>query len=182
MPREDGSFREYQAMHEESFLSSWLRDDVERKDGEKKKLNEEAEREEIKIGKREVERENERVDIKRMCLDRVSSDVFEDFSPISDVESVGDSFWVSSVCPCCASVCGCCGCSFLECDCVRSSSLIRIVNLLNRRPFLSPENAKQGVVLENEAETTIGSRRFELSMDCARTSAHRQDGAISGEK
>ena len=45
LPREDGDpLREHQAMHEENFLSSWLRENVERK----------AEREEGKSGKREV--------------------------------------------------------------------------------------------------------------------------------
>ena len=44
-------------MHEENFLSSWLREDVERKEEERKRLNEEAEQEESKSGNREVEAE-----------------------------------------------------------------------------------------------------------------------------
>ena len=64
--------REYQAMHEENFLSSWLREDTEREEEERKRLNEEAEeKEESNSGKREVEGETERVEIKRRCLDRV---------------------------------------------------------------------------------------------------------------
>ena len=52
LPKEDRDLlREHQAMHEENFLSSWLREDVERK-----RLNEEAE--ESKRGKRKVEGEN----------------------------------------------------------------------------------------------------------------------------
>ena len=45
-----------------------------------------------KSGKREVEGERERVEIKTRFLDRVSSEVFEDLSHVSDVESVVDSF------------------------------------------------------------------------------------------
>ena len=54
-----------------------------------------AEREESKRGKGEVEGERERVEIKRRCLDRVSFEVFMEFSPMSKVESVGDSFGCS---------------------------------------------------------------------------------------
>ena len=43
LPKEDGDLlREYQAMHEENFLSSWLREDMEREEEERKRLNEEA--------------------------------------------------------------------------------------------------------------------------------------------
>ena len=117
LPREDGDLlREYQAMHEENFLSSWLGKDVEGKEEERKRLNEEATREESKSGKREVEGERERVEIKRRCVDRVSTEVSEDFSPISEVESVGNSFGFS-VCACCAFLGACCDCFILECEC-----------------------------------------------------------------
>ena len=100
LPKEDGDLpREYQAMHEENFLSSWLREDMEREQEERKRLNEEAGREESNSGKREMEGERERVEIKRRCLDGVSSEVFEDLSPTSEVERVGDSFG-SLVCVC----------------------------------------------------------------------------------
>ena len=55
---EDGNrMREYKAMHEENFLSSWLREDVEGVKAEIQRLNEESKQEESKSGKREVERE-----------------------------------------------------------------------------------------------------------------------------
>ena len=46
LPREDGDLlREYQAIHEDDFLSSWLREDVEGKEEKKERLNKEAEEE-----------------------------------------------------------------------------------------------------------------------------------------
>ena len=46
LPREDGDLlREYQAIHEDNFLSSWLREDVEGKEEKKERLNKEAEEE-----------------------------------------------------------------------------------------------------------------------------------------
>ena len=46
VPKEDGNFlRECQAMHEENFLSSWLREDVEGKEEEREKMNKEAKEE-----------------------------------------------------------------------------------------------------------------------------------------
>ena len=55
---------------------------------EMERLKEEAEQEEGKSGKRELDRERRGVDIKRSCLDRVSGEVLEDFSPVSEVEGV----------------------------------------------------------------------------------------------
>ena len=82
LPEEDGNqLRECRAMHEENFLSSWPREDVEERKAEMERLNEEAKQEKSKSGRREVEREGERVEIKRMCLNRVSSGFFENFSP-----------------------------------------------------------------------------------------------------
>ena len=80
LPSEDGGLpSEYQVMHEENFLSCWLREDVDGKEKEREKLNKDAKEEESKSGKREVEVEGERetFDIKRRFLDRVSSEVFE---------------------------------------------------------------------------------------------------------
>ena len=55
--REDGDLlREYQAMHEEDILSSWLREDVEGKE-ERERMNKGATEEESKRGKRERWRE-----------------------------------------------------------------------------------------------------------------------------
>ena len=58
-------------MHEEKdFLSGWLRKDVRERDAEMKSLNERAKQEESKSWKREVEREEEMVEMKRGCWDR----------------------------------------------------------------------------------------------------------------
>ena len=65
LPNEEGDIvREYKAMHEEHFLSSWLREDVEgRKDREEK-----AREEESRNGKRKVGREEEKaVVVTRRC-------------------------------------------------------------------------------------------------------------------
>ena len=51
------------------------------------------------MGKDRWREKGERVEIKRRCLDRVTGEVFEDFSPTSEVESVGDPFGFS-VCVC----------------------------------------------------------------------------------
>ena len=67
-------------MREESFLCGWPREDVEEEKAEMQRLSEEAEQEEARTGKREVEREGERIEIKRRCWKRVSGDVFEDYS------------------------------------------------------------------------------------------------------
>ena len=80
-------------MHDEHFLSSWL-GDVGGKEEERERLSKEAEREESKSGKREVGEEREKVEIKRRCSDRVSREVFKDFSPISVVEI----FWCLRLC------------------------------------------------------------------------------------
>ena len=54
VPKEDGDLlREYQAMREENFLSSWLREDAEVRRGEGN-MNKEAKAEESKSGKRGI--------------------------------------------------------------------------------------------------------------------------------
>ena len=63
--QDDNHFREYKAMHEENFLSCC--EGMWKKEKQKwRGLNEEAKQEGSKRGKREVERERERVEIKRM--------------------------------------------------------------------------------------------------------------------
>ena len=69
----------------------------------------ESEQEKSKSGKREVEREGRRVEIKRRCWKRVSRDSFEDFSSVIVREDDGLSLGVS-VCACCFFVCDCCAC------------------------------------------------------------------------
>ena len=52
----EGNFiRDYQAMHEENFLSSWLREGTEGKAEEVEEMRKESKREEVKSEKREVE-------------------------------------------------------------------------------------------------------------------------------
>ena len=81
-PEEDGhQLRKYRAMLEENFLSSWLREDVEVRIAEMEKWNEEAKQEESKSGKREVEREEERMVIKRRCVNRVPAMSSRNFVP-----------------------------------------------------------------------------------------------------
>ena len=58
LPEEDGNqLREYMVMHEENFLSNWLREDMEGEKVEMEKLNQEARQEGSESGKREVEGE-----------------------------------------------------------------------------------------------------------------------------
>ena len=77
--KEEGDVaREYKAMHEEHFPSCWLREDVEGLE-ERRKATEEKARE-------------ERTLIKKRSVNLISSDVFEEFSPVGDSGSIGDSW------------------------------------------------------------------------------------------
>ena len=49
---DSNQLREYRAMHEEKFLSSWLREDVEGRKAEMERLSEEAKQEKNKCGKK----------------------------------------------------------------------------------------------------------------------------------
>ena len=70
LPEEDGNqFREFRSTHEEKILSSWLRQDVEGEKAEMKRLNEKAKQEESKSGKREVEREGEKMGDQKKVLE-----------------------------------------------------------------------------------------------------------------
>ena len=53
---------------------------------EMQRLKEEAKQEESRSGKIEVERERERVEVERRCGKRVSCNVFEDFSSVTEWE------------------------------------------------------------------------------------------------
>ena len=92
-------------MHAENFLSSWLREDVEGEEEERKRLNEEVKEEESKSGKRDVEGASERVEIQTYCMDRLSSKVFQGSLSDSEVKSVGDSFGFVCVCLLCLCLC-----------------------------------------------------------------------------
>ena len=116
--QKDGDqLREYKAMHEENFLSSWLREDVEGTEEEMEKMNKEAKEEESKRGNKEVKREKETAVIKRRCVDPIYGCIFEEFSTVEEWLSVGDSCGGScggsggfSVCACFSFVGGCSGC------------------------------------------------------------------------
>ena len=73
------------------------------------RLKEEAKQEESKSGRREVEREGRRVEIKRMCENQVSSQFTEDHSPMAEWEGEGF-LGVFGVCVCGVFVCDCCAC------------------------------------------------------------------------
>ena len=77
----------------------WLRQDLEREKAGMDRLKEEAQQENSKSGKRELEGEWRRVQSNRRCLDRVLGEVFKDFCPTAEVESVGISFGLSVCVP-----------------------------------------------------------------------------------
>ena len=57
LPKEDGDIvREYKAMHEENFLSIWLREDVEDEEERRRKVKKETREEISRTGKREGEK------------------------------------------------------------------------------------------------------------------------------
>ena len=82
--------REYRV---ENFLSGWLRGGGEEENEEMQRLNEEAKQVESKSGKRDVKREGERIEIKRRCWNRVSSDVMAEL--LSFGGSLGFSVFVT---------------------------------------------------------------------------------------
>ena len=126
-------------MHQENFLSSSLREDVEGKEGERRRMNKESR-------KREVEEKRERFDFssERTCPDRKSTKVFEFLCLVSEVERVGNSLGFSLYLPASPLVVPVVTVlSRMRMWIVRLLSLTRIVNLFSRRPFLPSENVKQ---------------------------------------
>ena len=81
MPNEEGdAAREYSAVREENFWSSWLRED---ETGEEERMAKAKQNEEEKSEKRkreEEKEENETETVKRRCEDCVSVETFEIFS------------------------------------------------------------------------------------------------------
>ena len=78
LPEEDGDqMMEYKALHEENFLSSRLREDVAGGKAEMKEWRKKDEEDESKGWERAVERETEKIVLKRRCASPVSNDVFE---------------------------------------------------------------------------------------------------------
>ena len=77
--KEEGDvIREYEATHEEHFLSSWLREDGKNKEEIIGEVGKETEEETVKKRIREEERvENDTVIFKRRCINSVSTDASE---------------------------------------------------------------------------------------------------------
>ena len=76
----------YKAMHEDNYLSSWLREDLV---GKKKERTEN--KREKKEGKK---REEERVVARRRCVNPFSGEAFEESSSVEDSDSCGNSWGV----------------------------------------------------------------------------------------
>ena len=77
-------------MHEENFLSSWLREEGKDKEERIMELDKETEEEASKKRTREGEREeNETVSAERRCVVSVSAETFDIFSQGEDSESCG---------------------------------------------------------------------------------------------
>ena len=94
--QEEGDvIREYKAMHEENFLSSWLTE--EGKDKEERirmEIDKETKEETSKKRTREEEKEeNETVSAERRCVGSVSAETFDIFSQGEDSESCGCFSW-----------------------------------------------------------------------------------------
>ena len=69
MGKEEGDIaREYKAMHEEKFLSSWLRKDVEGIEERREDREHKVREDESRSGRRKVEREEKTVGVKRKNL------------------------------------------------------------------------------------------------------------------
>ena len=94
LPEEEGDvIREYKAMHEEHFSSSWSREDGREKDEKMVKVSNENEEERDEKRRREGEKgENETLTVKRRCEGVVSVEDFEIFSQGGGLESCGDLF------------------------------------------------------------------------------------------
>ena len=80
LPEEDDVTTEYKAMHEENFLSSWLREDEKNKEERIMEVEKETREGTGKKRIREEEKEeNEMVIVKRRCVNSVSTEAFEIF-------------------------------------------------------------------------------------------------------
>ena len=78
LSNEDGDVvREYKAMHEEDFWSSWLREDEKSKEERKAEAEGKGEEEGEKRKREEEKEENETVTVKRRCEGFVSVEAFE---------------------------------------------------------------------------------------------------------
>ena len=132
LPKQTGDvIREYKAMHEENFLSSWLREDVEGKE-ERKKMEKEAREVECRGGKRKEEKEEEATVVeKRRC------DTFSQGGVRRVVGIRGVVFWVTLVVSLIVGLWPC------RVRLMRLMCLCRTLETLwNRSLFLSPESVE----------------------------------------
>ena len=89
LPKEEGDIvREYKATREEHFSSSWLREGVEGIEERRMDREEMVRLEESRSGNREAER----VVVKRRCVNLFPEVFFEEFGPMDDSGSFGDSW------------------------------------------------------------------------------------------
>ena len=82
-------------MHEENFLSSWLRKDGDDKKGRQMEADRETKEEMSKKKKKtreEEKEENETVIVKRRCVNLLSPEAFNIFSQGEVLESCGNSW------------------------------------------------------------------------------------------
>ena len=95
LPEEAGDvIREYKAMHEENFLSSWLREDGKDKEESIMEVDKETEEETGKKRIREEKKvENETVNVKSRCVGPFSVEALDIFSQVGDLESCGGLSW-----------------------------------------------------------------------------------------
>ena len=84
LPKEGDLVREYKAMPEENFLSSWLSEDVEGKEKRRRNVNKETREEVSRRGKSEGEKGGPKVVVERRCL---FGDAVEKFSQGEDSDS-----------------------------------------------------------------------------------------------
>ena len=81
-PKEEGDIvSEYKAMHEENFMSIWLREDVENKKERSRNVNKETREEVSRTGKREGEKKRTK---RWVLIEGVSSDFLGDSCGLSD--------------------------------------------------------------------------------------------------
>ena len=91
------AIREYKAMHEENFLSSWLREDGREEEERTAKVNEENEEEWREKRKTEEEKEeNKTVTVKRRCDGFVFVEAFENFGQVETWRIVVIFLWKTS--------------------------------------------------------------------------------------
>ena len=117
--KEGDLIREYQTMHDENFLSSWLREDEEGKVEEKGRFRMEpnirAGKDRLKEEKEAAEFDSERIRLESLSQSAVSERSSEVLSGPGKVSL--ENSWDRSVCGCCASCCVCCDCSSSRCEC-----------------------------------------------------------------